>query len=313
MAGRTGLTNEKSRNRWCQIGISACVLLLPPIAIGAAATAMLAPRHDNAARDAAPAAQSIAIGVAAEAAPAFERDATLAQPNLPEPAGPAAGPRAGVGNGGAGLTAGQQKDAPQTVGQRRRAAVTGAALPAVPPSATEKHAAAPAPSGAGTYSLASAGQEPGSQAPQAQAGKDMARLMVPVHVTVVVPPNADHGESTPTEPPAGEVPSPLPATPAELPPVPPVLPALLAALPPIPHERPARVAGDVSAEAPTARSSHLASHTAIVRQPPHRNPVRGETHGARSSPQPPHPLEALRNWLESARQAPTRRAAGLTR
>ncbi len=96
MAVRTARTSEKSRNRWGQIGISACVLLLPPIAIGAAATAMLASQQDIAARDAVPAAQSIAIAVVsavvAETVPAFERDAALAQPPLPEPVQPPPGP-----------------------------------------------------------------------------------------------------------------------------------------------------------------------------------------------------------------------------
>jgi hypothetical protein len=275
MAVRTARTSEKSRNRWGQIGISACVLLLPPIAIGAAATAMLVPRQDTAARDAAPAAQSIAIAVTAETVPAFERDAALAQPPLPEPLQPG---------------------------------------PALPPPAAGKPGAAPAPApgGAGTYSLASAGQEPAPQAPRApqapqapQAGKDMARLMgpVPVHVTVVVAPNAGHAEATQTEPPAGEAPPPPrppPATPAESPPVP---PAMLAGLPPVPPERPAGFAADVSAEARTARSSRLPSHTPIIRQPPHRQ-VHHAARAARSPPQPTAPFSALRSWLQQLGSPP---------
>jgi hypothetical protein len=277
MAVRTARTSEKSRNRWGQIGISACVLLLPPIAIGAAATAMLASRQDIAARDAAPAAQSIAIAVAAETVPAFERDAALAQPPLPEPVGP---------------------------------------QPALPPPAAGKHAATPAPGGAGTYSLASAGQELAPQTPQApQAGKDMARLMgpVPVRVTVVVAPNAGHPDGTQTDPPAGETaPPPPPSTPAGSPPVPPAMPAgsppvppaMLAELPPVPPERPAGFAADVSAEARTARSSRLPSRTPIIRQPPHRNPVHDAARAARPQPKPTDPLSALRSWLQQLGSPP---------
>jgi hypothetical protein len=271
MAVRTARTSEKSRNRWGQIGISACVLLLPPIAIGAAANAMLASRQDTAARDAAPAAQSIAIAVAAESVPAFERAGALAQPRLPEPVQP---------------------------------------QPALPLRAAAKHGAAPAPApapgGAGTYSLASAGQESAPRAPQApqvpqapQAGKDMARLMgpVPVHVTVVVAPNAGHADGTETEPPAGE-PLPPPATPAELPPERPAMPAEL------PPEPPTGSAADLPAEARTARSSLLHVPIPPIRHPAHRNPVRDKARVARSQPQPTDPLSALRSWLQQLGSPP---------
>jgi hypothetical protein len=69
---RTAALEAASRGVWAQIGISACTLLLPPIAVGAAVFIML-PMHDDAV--------SVAPPMVAEAQPSNERAASLeAQP-----------------------------------------------------------------------------------------------------------------------------------------------------------------------------------------------------------------------------------------
>ena len=296
MTVHTIRTREKLCNRWGQIGISACVLMLPPIALGGAAIAMLTPPNEIATRDALPAAKTIAMSLAAEAVAAFDAapaQAALTPPaTLPQATQPAA-------RNGAGPMAGQQKVTAQNAGEQRGAM------------------ADPSSGGAGAYSLASAGQDrpvqplQSVQSPQpppaSPSGKDMARLMgpVPVRVTVVVAPNASHEAMLP-EPPAPapaatpSEPLPAPASPA----VPPASAALPAEVPPVAAVAPVpptAFAAEGPAETRTRRSVRPASHTAAASQPPHRNAEHEETRSARparATRQTPYPADVLRDLLD---------------
>jgi len=294
MVARTARNRGKSRDRWSQIGISACVLLLPPIAIGAAAYAMLPSREEIAAPvlavsvpDASAPVTSVGAGTKAIASAAAA--AAPVQSPASEPASP---PRQMPAPVSTGAGTGPHKD-PARVGEQQSRAIEQAgqtpplAAPESPaPGTSSSPPAAAAASTSGTYALASAAEQP--------VERDLAQVMgpVPVHVTVLVAPNAAHAghkrpDATETGPPSGEPPLAMLEEPAPDP--------------------PRRIGVDTPAEGRAARPSHhLRKH--FARHVAHRNASREDTRGrdeARVESKPQRSF-SLRNWLQQlgSRQRP---------
>lgn len=268
---RTPRASDKSRNRCGQIGISAGVLLLPAIILGAAAYAMLPPRGGPAAHDLPPAVRSVAV--IAEPAPPSRSDAMAAPASAAAltPAQPAPDRDKPASR----ETTGRHKDMAQIPQERpiaqerqilqerpipqERHGVGQAAAPA--PAAKP----APAPAGAATYALASAGEETvhtDATAAGQDTDKDLARVMgpVPVRVTVVVAPHAGRDDNAEADLAAADLDSPVAALGA-----PPVM------SPPV-------LAPDLPTDTRLARPSHPHFHKRFrnsARRPP-RDPSRGE-------------------------------------
>jgi hypothetical protein len=249
---RTGRPRRTPRRFWSEIGVSAGVLLVPPILIGGAVYGLLPAHDDGAARGSAPAA------LESQPADFNSRVAFDSALDEPRPAVAAVVPPAtnafGVANPAVPAT-------PTPV-----APAAPAAKPAVPaaaskPAAAAKADTAPAKPAAApvkvaeptTFSLASEHSEPVGKVPRVLGP-------VPVQVTVVVAPNAGEGEG-------GE------AVASVAP------PSSIAAPPPAPTAAPPAAAPVRSTEAPREHRAG-APHTARshFRHMARRSQTRPETH-----------------------------------
>jgi hypothetical protein len=182
------------RNGWGQVGLSACILLLPPIIVGAAIHIKLA------ARDGTPYASAPRIGLSqAAAATAFTVQAVVPTRGEPAPSPPDPGRVAALP---------QLLVLPATPAAPPLAAANPTAVPSKPTSAASS---APV--------LARSGPAPDP----VEAGHLLGP--VPVRVTVVVAPRESHADDAP--PPAQEASSPA----AELPPTSQFLPSAEALVP----------------------------------------------------------------------------------
>jgi hypothetical protein len=279
---RNARARAARRNIWTQVGVSACVLLLPPMALGAAVYAMLPARDDGAVR---PLAANAVVDAHAAAA-----DVRLAAvdtwPARAEPQPVAAAPQ----------------PAPAT------------AKPA--PTAKSPYALASAHQERAEKTLAKEnGKETVKEAAR-ETAKDPARVLgpVPVHVTVVVPPPAAapaataNADSTPTgsispEPArtaAAEVPAIVPP-PAQIPPAPESFahePATLGLAAQVPATEPplAEAPPGPSTATTTRRHGRFSYLRHLARRTGARAEALSEARAARANAQPPQSF-SLRNWL----------------
>jgi hypothetical protein len=285
--------NNRHSNRWRQIGISACVLFMPPIAIGATAYTMLPPRPDRPVIEAT-APNRVMLSIQAHAAVAPAAAPSEAPPAAPElaPADqampqPAPQPRRNqTGSHPMGAQKFAEPDRPRNVMHSASSSMQSAPGVEVEGNTTASAAAAPA-NGTDGHALAEAGHQP--------TQKDWARVAmgpVPVHVMVVTAPNAARAvvAGTPSSTPA-------PATPPMQP---------LADAPP----EPSGLTADLAAEAQGLRSarSHFRSY---IRHLAHRSStVRAEVRAARSQPksQPEFSLRGFLERLGGTRQRDSQRA-----
>ena len=188
--------NNRQSNRWRQIGISACALLIPPAAIVATAYAMLQPRPAVVSGTAPNSVISLAQAHAATAPIGASPEARFAAPEpamsgqgIPQPAAQPAMEHKQAGSLSAKKIV-EPYRAPGAVDS------SSASTQPAPPMPTESTSAAPAVPTGGTESdaLASAGYEP--------TQKDMTRVPmgpVPVRVTVVTAPNGARTAEAPAE------------------------------------------------------------------------------------------------------------------
>ena len=248
--------------------MSACVLLLPPIAIGVAAYAMLPSRDEVTAQP-----STMPVADVGNATSALAVATAPAQPPVdqPSPQGQSPAPfSTGAGTG-------PRKD-PARIGERSSAPPRSAAptpLPPAPPAPTSAAAVVAAAGIPDTPTVASASEQ--------SAEKDLARVMgpVPVHVTVLVAPNAGHAAERPEGTETG---------------VPPSAAVLEESAP---NSSP-RMAGDPPAGGRAGHAGrHLRKH--FARHVTHRSAARDESH-AEAKPR----SFSLRNWLQQlgSRQRP---------
>jgi hypothetical protein len=269
MGFRSVRKSYRYRNRygrpWGQIAISACLLLAPPIAIGAIAYSMLPPRPDRSA---------IVISVPNRMIPSIQAHAAagpvIALPEVAPPvstttarAMPQAAEQPATALYETDLLASVEQKMPEPIRSRSVIRSGNSAAPsasAIQDEETATTAAVGAPAnGTGGYAFADAGHE--------LTQKDLARVPVgpvPVHVTVVTAPNAaraDVGETSNTSARSAATSS--------------------APLTDVPQERSGLVAG-LAAEARGLRSarSHFRSY---IRHLAHRGAVRTETRQERAA------------------------------
>jgi hypothetical protein len=279
---RNARARAARRNVWTQVGVSACVLLLPPMALGAAVYSMLPARDDSPVRH-------IANPVAAahEAAtdfgPAAEGTRTVRVELQPLAAAP----------------------------QPRPAAAKVAPVPAASAKAPYSLASA-RQEPAGKTAAKESGREPAKE-----TVKDTARVLgpVPVHVTVVVPPAvvapppAANTDSAPTgsisveparaataEEPAALLPS------ARLPPtqIPATqIPATLGLATEVPAAEPRFAARppEPSIAATPGKRGRFSYFRHLARRNEARAEARNELRAARWNAQSQHAY-SLRNWLQ---------------
>jgi hypothetical protein len=269
---RNARARAARRNIWTQIGVSACVLLLPPMALGAAVYSMLPSRDDGAVRHIAnPVAEAHAAAAglrpdAAEAGSGGGEPQSLAAstpqplPTLPKPA-PTASTRASYS-----LASARQEQGGKTAAKE-------------------------------------AGKETSREAARE---KDTARVLgpVPVHVTVVVPPPtaAPPATANADSAPTGSInPEPARTAAADVPAVQPAqVPATLglailglatqvpAAEPPL---------ADPLPEPSIAATARKHGRFSYLRHLARRDGARSELRAARWHAQSQHAF-SLRNWLQ---------------
>jgi hypothetical protein len=284
---RTGRP-RRARRVWSEIGVSAGVLLVPPILIGGAVYGLLPGHEDSAARGSALAIESLPAdfnsrsafdtgvdepppAVAALVSPATGAFVT-ARPAMPAAIKPAAAAATAI------VAAAPAKSALSTAATKPAATAKADAPPAKPAAAPAK-VATPEPT---TFALASEHSE--------RVGKEATRVLgpVPVQVTVVVPPNAAETE--------GGEPVSLGAAPSSI-----------AALPPAPADAPPAAPAARSSEPPRERHAgaqhstrshfrHLARHNQA------RPEAHPEDHPTQRAADPPQHDFSLRNLFQQQQQ-----------
>jgi hypothetical protein len=248
---RTGRPRRTPRRFWSEIGVSAGVLLVPPILIGGAVYGLLPARDDGVARGSAP------VAVESQPADFNSRSAFDSAPDEPPPAVAAlVSPTTnafGVANPA--MAAAPKPVAPAAV----------AAKPALPAAASKQAAAAKADASAKPAAASKVATEPTTFALASEhselVGKEVPRVLgpVPVQVTVVVPPNA--GEAEGSEPVS-------PAAP----------PSSIAAPPFAPTPAPPAAAAARSTEVPREHRAGAHGAHSHFRHMARRNQTRPETH-----------------------------------
>jgi hypothetical protein len=274
---RNARARAARRNIWAQVGVSACVLLLPPMALGAAVYSMLPARDESPVRHVAnPVAE--AHEAATDFGPAAEGTRTVSVE--PQPLGAAPQPRP--------------------------ATAKGAPVPAASTRAPYALASA-RQEPAGKTAAKESGREPAKE-----TIKDTARVLgpVPVHVTVVVPPAvvapppAANTDSAPTGSisvePARAATSEGPAAllpPAWLPPT--QIPATLGLATEVPATEPPFAARppEPSVAATPGKHGRFSYFRHLARRNEARAEARNELRAARWNAQSQH-ANTLRNWLQ---------------
>jgi len=273
---RNARARAARRNIWTQIGVSACVLLLPPMALGAAVYSMLPSRDDGAVRH-----------VANPVAEAHAAAAGL-RPDAAE----------------AGSVGGE----PQSLAASAPQPLPTLAKPAPTASTRASYSLASARQEQGGKTAArETGKESSREAARETAReKDTARVLgpVPVHVTVVVPPPAAappaaaNADSAPT----GSInPVPAPTAAADVPAVQPAqVPATLGLATPgpatqVPASEPPLA--DPLPEPSIAATARKHGRFSYLRHLARRDGARSELRAARWHAQSQHAF-SLRNWLQ---------------
>jgi hypothetical protein len=284
--------SKATRNVWAQVGVSALVLLLPPIALGAAVYAMLPGREAAAVRPVAPAvadARPVVQQPAVETWPLEVEAQPPAQPTQPAAVAPQPRTAAAKPPSSFSLASARQEStgkAPARDSGTKDAATKDA--PAKDPGTKD----APARDAAAKDAPA---KDPGSKDAVSTTGKDTARVLnsVPVRVTVVTAPTAaaPPPAADVDSPPTGSINEPLRIAAAEMP-----QPALPLAQAPAVQESPTAQ----SPEAPAATGSRRHGRFSYLRHLARRNNLhaeaRSEARTARWNARSDHAF-SLRNWL----------------
>jgi hypothetical protein len=279
---RNARSRARQRNIWAQVGVSAAVLLLPPIALGAAVYAMLPTREEAASP---PATRTVANSQATAQLPAAETLPVAAE----APQFAAAQPAAAAPPSRTATAAKPVATAPSfsLASARQEAAGKAAAKDVGVKNAATKDAA----------TKDGVTKDVGTKDAVSSTGKDTARVLgpVPVRVTVVVPPSAAapppaiDADSTPT----GSInPEPARIAAAEVPePEPPLaqVPAMQGA-----------TAQSPTSELPptTATTARRRGRFSYLRHLARRSNLHAEARAARWSARSDHAF-SLRNWFNN--------------
>jgi hypothetical protein len=272
--------SKATRNVWAQVGVSALVLLLPPIALGAAVYAMLPGREAAAVRPAAPAvadARPVVQQPAVETWPLEVEAQPSAQPT--QPAAVAPQPR----------TAAAKPPSSFSLASARQESTGKAPAKDPAPAAAKDPATRDAPAKDASVT------DSGSKDAVSTNGKDTARVLnsVPVRVTVVTAPTAaaPPPAADVDSPPTGSINEPPRIAAAEMPP--PALPLVQA---PAVQESPTAQSPEVPAATGSRRHGRFSYLRHLARRNNLHAEARSEARTARWNARSDHAF-SLRNWL----------------
>jgi len=273
MMVRNARSKARQRNIWAQVGVSAAVLLLPPIALGAAVYAMLPAREEAAVP---PAARAVVESRAAAPLPAAETLPAAAEAPQFAAAQPAAA-------------------APQP-----RMATAAKPAPAAPSfslaSARQEAAGKAAAKDVGTKDTVT--KDAATKDAVSTTGKDTARVLgpVPVRVTVVVPPSAAPPPATAADSaPTGSInPEPARVAAAEVP----EPEALLVQVPAAQGATAQSPTSELPPTTATRRHGRFSYLRHLARRSNLHAEARAEARAARWNARSDHAF-SLRNWLNN--------------